>query len=315
MGFEGLLGNEQLKQNLRASAARGRLSHFYLICGPEGSGKHTLAQLISAAAVCSEQDKPCLRCNACRKVLSGNHPDVITVEDPDHKAVPVKLVRQYREDMFIRPNEAEKKVYLFPQELGIEGQNTLLKVLEEPPAYGICILLSNNAEALLPTIRSRCTELKLQALPNSVLRNQLEQSFPQAQPEDIEASIARSGGYLGQAKALLESGSLISEQTKAFAECFGKRDALGLTQLLASMEKWKRDQLIEELAQWSSLLHSALVCRSGLKVTAALSRDLSSQRSSQELMGAIAHLKKAMEYASGNVSVGAICGHLTWVLR
>lgn len=315
MGFEGFLGNEQLKQNLRASVARGRLSHFYLICGPEGSGKHTLAQLLAAAAVCKEQNKPCLRCNACRKVLSGNHPDVITVEDPDHKTVPVKLVRQYREDMFIRPNEAEKKVYVFSQELGVEGQNALLKLLEEPPAYGLCILLSNNAETLLPTIRSRCTELKLQALPNAVLQTQLKQAFPQAQQEDVDAAIARSGGYLGQAKALLESGNLISEQTKAFAESFGRRDALALTQLLASMEKWKRDQLIGELEQWCSLLHSALVCRSGLQVTAALSRELSSQRSSQELMRAITHLKKAMEYASGNVSVGAICGHLTWVLR
>ena len=315
MGFEGLLGNEQLKQNLRASVGRGRLSHFYLICGPEGSGKHTLAQLLAAAAVCKEQDKPCLRCNACRKVLSGNHPDVITVEDPDHKAVPVKLVRQYREDMFIRPNEADKKVYIFPQELGIESQNTLLKVLEEPPAYGICLLLSDNPEALLPTIRSRCTELRLQALPRALLQMQLKTAFPQAQQEDIDAAIARSGGYLGQATDLLQAGKLVSEQTEAFAQCFGRRDALELTRLLAGMEKWKRDQLIPELEQWVSLLHSALVCRSGMQVTSALSRELSSQRSSQELMRAISHLKKAILYAAGNVSVGAICGHLTWVLR
>jgi DNA polymerase-3 subunit delta' len=315
MGFESLLGNDRLKENLTASAARGRMSHFYLICGPEGSGKHTLAQLLAAAAVCREQDKPCLRCNACRKVLSSNHPDVITVVDPDHKEVAVKLVKQYREDMFIQPNEADKKVYIFPQALRIEGQNALLKILEEPPAYGVCLLLSDNPEALLPTIRSRCTELKLNPLPKGILQRELQLAFPKAQAEDISAAISRSGGYLGQAKKLMESGATVSEQTRIFAQCFGKKDSLGLLQLLAPMEKWKRDALVEELDQWEQLLHGAMLCRAGVQVPMALSRDLSAQRSPEELMGAIRQLKKVKEYAQGNVSPGAICGHLVWALR
>ena len=315
MGFESLLGNDRLKENLTASASRGRMSHFYLICGPEGSGRRTLAQLLAAAAVCREQEKPCLRCNACRKVLSGNHPDVITVTDPDHKEVAVKIVKQYREDMFIRPNEADKKVYIFPQPLRVEGQNALLKVLEEPPAYIVCLLLTDNPEALLPTIRSRCTELKLNSLPPRVLQRELLQAFPQAQPEDINAAITRSGGYLGQAKELLSSGTMISEQTKTFAHCFGKKDSFGLLQLLVPMEKWKRDQVIEELGQWVQLLHGAMLCRAGVQVPMALSRELSAQRSPEELMAAIRELKKVMEYAQGNVSPGAICGYLVWALR
>ena len=315
MGFESLLGNDRLKENLTASAARGRMSHFYLICGPRGSGKRTLARLLAAAAVCKEADKPCLRCNACRKVMSGNHPDIITVTDPDHKEVPVKMVKEYREDMFIRPNEADKKVYIFPQPLRVEGQNALLKVLEEPPAYGICLLLTDNPEALLPTIRSRCTELKLNGLPPKVLQRELLQAFPQAQPEDISAAIGRSGGYLGQAKELLASGSMVSEQTRAFAQCFGRKDSYGILQLLVPMEKWKRDQLMEELEQWIHLLHGAMLCRSGVQVPMALSRELSAQRSPEELMAAITQLKKVIEYAQGNVSAGAICGYLVWALR
>ena len=315
MGFEGLLGNDRLKDNLKASVDRGRLSHFYLICGPKGSGKQTLAQLLAAAAVCKEQDKPCLRCNACRKVLSGSHPDVITVTDPDHKEVAVSIVREIREDMFIRPNEADKKVYIFPQALRVEGQNALLKILEEPPAYGVNLLLTDNPEALLPTIRSRCTELKLHALPQGILKRELAQAFPKAQLEDIEAAISRSGGYLGQAKELLQSGAMVSDQTRAFAQCFGQKDSLALLQMLAPMEKWKRDPLIEELEQWIQLLHGALLCRSGVRVPMALSRELSAQRSPNELMTAIETLKKMKEYAQGNVSVGAICGYLAWALR
>ena len=67
MGFEMLLGNARLKDNLTAALGRGRISHFYLISGPEGSGKHTLARLLSAALMCSGADAPCLRCEACRK--------------------------------------------------------------------------------------------------------------------------------------------------------------------------------------------------------------------------------------------------------
>ena len=174
MAFETLLGNDRLKQNLAESLSKGRISHFYLISGPEGSGKHTLARLLAAAVLCREHRKPCLHCTPCRKVMEGNHPDFITVEDPEHKNVAVKIVRQFREDVFIRPNESDYKIYLFPQELGIEGQNALLKILEEPPKHGVFILLTDNPDKLLPTVRSRCTELKMLPLSEDILRKILQ---------------------------------------------------------------------------------------------------------------------------------------------
>ena len=127
MGFQELLGNEQLKQDLAQAFRRGQIGHFYLLCGPRGSGKHTLARLMAAAAQCESREKPCLTCHSCRKVLSGNHPDYITVDDPEKKTVPVDLIRDARADMYIRPNEGNKKIYLFPraQDMGIPGQNAL----------------------------------------------------------------------------------------------------------------------------------------------------------------------------------------------
>ena len=207
MAFGTLLGNDRLKKNLEESLTRGRISHFYLISGPSGSGKRTLARLLAAAILCKEEERPCLSCHVCRRVLEGNHPDVITVEDPEHKTTAVKIVRRFREDVFIRPNESDHKIYLFPQELGLEGQNALLKILEEPPKYGVFILLSDNPDKLLPTVRSRCTELKMQAIPGELLKKQLQKDFPQATNEDLEAAIRRSGGFLGQARELLSSGS------------------------------------------------------------------------------------------------------------
>ncbi len=315
MGFDTLLGNQRLKENLLAGVSRGRISHFYLISGPAGSGKRTLARLLAAALMCTGADKPCHTCSACRKVLADAHPDLITVTDPEHKNISVAQVRQVREEMFIRPNEAEKKIYLFPQPLGIEGQNALLKILEEPPSYGVFILLTENPEKLLTTVRSRCTELRMQSLPEPLLRQKLQESFPDADPDTVSAAIERSGGYLGQAQTLLAEGNAVTPQSESFVRSFSSRDPVGLVQTLVPMEKWKRDQLIDELNRWAALLQQALLCRSGVSVLSPMARQLGGERSSQELLQALRKLQKCIEYAQGNVSPAAICGYLEWALR
>lgn len=315
MGFEALLGNERLKENLKNSLKNQHISHFYLISGPEGSGKHTLARLLAAAALCENADAPCGACSSCRKVLEGIHPDVITVEDPEHKNVSVRLVRQAREDVFIRPNEGNRKVYIFPQELGLEGQNALLKILEEPPSYGIFLLLTDNPERLLPTVRSRCTELALKGLAPATLRRALAREFPDASDAALQAAIARSGGYLGQARALLEQGEALPPQTEQLLRSFIAKDALGLTRALVPMEKWKRDQLLQALEGWLCFFQEALACRNGLQPLHPLTRELAAKRTSQDLMNGISQLQKATEYAQSNVSVAAICGYLSWQLR
>lgn len=315
MAFETLLGNDRLKKNLSESLAKGHISHFYLISGPKGSGKHTLAKLLAEAILCEGSRKGCGSCVHCRKMRSGSHPDFITVEDPEHKNVAVKIVRQIRDDMFVRPNEASHKIYLFPQELGIEGQNALLKILEEPPSYGVFLLLTDNPDKLLPTVRSRCTELKLQALEEKTIRNQLRLDFPKASEEDIAAAIFRSGRFLGQARELLENGDALPPQTESFVKAFANKDSLLLTEVLVPMEKWKRDPLAEILAQWLELLEGALTNRSGITAVSGHSRELARQRSGVEIYEAVQALKKALTYTQSNVSPAAICGWLTWTLR
>ena len=217
--------------------------------------------------------------------------------------------------MFIRPTESDYKLYLFPQELGLEGQNALLKILEEPPKYGVFILLTDNPDKLLPTVRSRCTELKMQAIPEDILRSQLRRDFPQAQDEDLTAAMRRSGGFLGQARELLKSGDQIPPQTESFVRAFANRDALLLTQTLVPMEKWKRDALAEILGSWMGLMEEALASRSGVHAVSPLARQLAQLRTASDLRDALHVLKQALEYTQSNVSPAAVCGWLQWELR
>ena len=315
MAFEGLLGNERIKQNLSAAAAKDRFAHFYLISGPRGSGKHTLAKLLAAAMMCEAPNRPCGTCAACRKVMAGTHPDFITVDDPEHKNVAVKRIREARETIFVRPNEGRRKIYLFPQEMGIEGQNALLKVLEEPPAYGAFLILADNPEKLLPTIRSRCTELPLTAAAPSILRPWLAAQFPSAGAEDLEAAIGRSGGYPGQALEILKNGEELPPEVEAFVKCFAARDAMGLVSLLVPMERWKRDQALPVFTQWLAALQEGLSCRSGMPAPGRAAKALAGSRSSKDLLAAVNAMQKAIEYTQGNVSVAAVCGWLTYALR
>lgn len=317
MQFDSLLGNEQLKKNLSASIAAGHISHFYLISGPAGSGKRTLARLLGAAILCRGQQKPCLSCPACRKVMADAHPDFITVDDPEKKTVSVELVRQARADMYIQPNEADYKLYLFPraQDMGLPGQNALLKVLEEPPAYGVFLLLADNPNRLLPTVRSRCVELKLQPLERGVLLNRLRLDFPQAGGETLEAAWARSGGYLGVARQLLEEGDALSPQTQLFLQALCERNSLALLQALVPMEKWKRDALTQVLQQWLELTQGALCCRSGMDTVSPHQRSLAAARTSMALKQIISHLQKVIAYTQSNVSPAAVCGYLEWKLQ
>jgi hypothetical protein len=151
-------------------------------------------------------------------------------------------------------------------------------------------------------------------LSEKEMRGELHRRFPDASVDTIGAAMSRSGGYLGQAISLLE-GREEPQQTVDFAAAFAARNALGLTMVLAPMEKWKRDQLLPVLEQWVNLLEESLACRAGGRALSELSRTISAGRSASEILAAIRQLQKCIEYAQGNVSPAAVCGYLQWALR
>ncbi len=308
--FDGLLGNDALRARLSAEAAAGKLSHCYRLVGQEGSGKRTLARLLAAAALCTGEKPPCLSCRDCKKVLSGVHPDIITVDDPEKKIVPVDAVRAARSELFIRPNEGRRKILIFPraQDLNASGQNALLKILEEPPDYGMFLLLTPSSERLLPTIRSRSAELRLSPLPDGLLRSELLRRFPAAGPDALDAAVSRSGGFLGQAAALLETEP--PPQVAAFAEAWSKKDTLALLSLFCSMEKLKREQLSPVLEGLRRLTADALLAREGVPPASARARTVAGSHSPQKLLAAAALFEAALADVRANVNTATICAAL-----
>ena len=317
MRFDGFYGNEALRQRLSASFAAGKVSHCTLIAGPAGSGKRTLAAILAAAMQCTGGgDVPCHACTACRKVFSNQHPDVITVDDPDKKTVSVETVRAARADAFIRPNEGRRKIYIIPraQDLGPAAQNALLKLLEEPPQYAAFLLLATNPGALLPTIRSRAVQLNLSAVPQAQAMDYLRARFPDRDDATLRAAYDASGGFLGQAAEHL-TGSVWREETARFAACYASGDRLGLLRVLLPLEKAKRPELAAVLLEWRRLLTQALAASSGAPAASPEAAALCAKRTGAQLLAAAQCVRRGTELLDANVNTGAITSWLSAKLR
>ncbi len=315
MDFGDFQGNERLKRRL--DAGLDKLPHSILICGPRGAGKKTLATLLAAALECTgEGERPCRRCKACRKVFSGQHPDVIVADDASKKIVPVSLVRQVCADIAVHPNEGNRKIYIFPraQDLNAAAQNALLKAMEEPPPYGVFLLLTENAERQLPTIRSRCAQLTLSPLPPEQLSALLRKRFPDKTQAERDCACFQSGGYVGQAIELLDQAQGLLPQSEQFAEAFCAGSRLAILQVLAPMEKLKREQLLPVLDQWQALLEQAMRVRAGLPAAVVQCEKIARCRTNAELLRALEAIGDAREQAEANVGVGHICGALSVLL-
>lgn len=140
----------------------GRRPHTVIIEGDSKEERDSAAILLAASAVCTAEEKPCLRCNQCKKILDGQHPDMLVLKPSKKLKSGIislgELRDQYLSQASIKPNEADTKIYLFTDAgrlLREDSQNTLLKIIEEPPQSILFIFTAEKAKALLPTVRSR----------------------------------------------------------------------------------------------------------------------------------------------------------------
>lgn len=275
--------NERTYAQIRAAASRGALHHALLLSGSRGSGKHDLARYIAAAMECTaEGEKPCKVCPNCRKVFAGIHPDVITIRDEEHKIIPVDAMRTLCADVYIRPNEGNRKVYIFDDcgQLDSRCQDILLKTVEEGPRYAAFLFLSENAAAILPTIRSRCVELKLRSPEEGASEN-----------SEMADRAVELGDYL----------------------CQMREDVL--VSYLCSLEsaKLKRTDLAVFFSAARDLCAAALLSLYGRKppeIYGEMPEKLAKNLTKEQLAGIIDILQNYQEQSAFNVGIGHMLGAL-----
>ena len=228
----------------------------------------------------------------------------------------VDPIRAARSDMFIRPNEGKRKIYIIPrgQDMNESAQNALLKILEEPPDYGVFLILSTNAERLLPTIRSRCAELQLGPVEQDEALPFLRQRMPDKPDGILRAAYLRAGGFLGQVLTLLQDAE-DEPFVRQFAAAYAARDRMALLRVLLPMEKAKREQLLPALQQLRACICGALAQRGGLDAASESAAQIVASRSGSELMQASDSIQTAIDALMANASAGAVVGYLTMKLR
>lgn len=320
MDLSALAGNAALKEQLSAQEKGRGLSHAYLISGPAGSGKRTLARLLAAAMVCTGQgEKPCMGCPACKKAMGGIHPDIIQVGE-DGKDITVGQAREARSDAYIRPNEGARKVYIFhnAQNMNPSAQNALLKLLEEGPAYAAFLLLTENPGAVLTTIRSRCEALALTPVSQAEAESWLARRFPAVPTPQRRSAAGLCGGVLGQAAALLEGGQegdALWAGAVELLELLSKKDELETAVWCAGLEKWDRDELAQMLGRATALLRDALaIQRGGRVLTHGQAQNRAAEKAAgldgKELLRLVSLLEKLRMDAQFHVSAGIMAGAL-----
>ncbi len=206
--FADIIGQEKIVKNLMGAVRDHNVSHAYIINGERSAGKEFIAEIFAQALNCeAEGVDPCGECHSCKRALSKNHPDIIHVTHEKPNTIGVEDVRrQINGDMGIKPYSGPYKIYIMneAEKMTPQAQNALLKTLEEPPAYGVILLLTTSLEAMLPTILSRCVVLDMKPVADDLVRRYLmeEIRIPDYKA-DVCAAFAR--GNIGKAKALAVS--------------------------------------------------------------------------------------------------------------
>lgn len=207
-GFKDVVGHTEIIQYIKTAVGQGKVSHAYILNGERGSGKKLLANLFAQTLQCEKGgEEACYECHSCRQAISGNHPDIILVSHEKPNTISVDDIRtQINEDIQVKPYSGKYKIYIVPEAdlMTVQAQNALLKTIEEPPSYAVILLLTENAQSLLPTICSRCVMLKLRNIKDRLVKKYLMEEL---QIPDYKADVctAFAQGNIGRAVMLANS--------------------------------------------------------------------------------------------------------------
>ncbi len=229
MYFDNIIGQEFAKKYLTNSIKKNKINHAYMFEGIDGIGKGKFSEELSKILLDTEN--------------INSSPDYINIY-PDGNSIKIAQIRKLQIDIIIKPHK-QYKIYIINQadSMTIEAQNALLKTLEEPPEYAIIILITNNKESLLDTIKSRCEIIKFLPISISDLSKYLINKGIDENRAQLLATFSR--GSIQKAIELSESAefSIMRDEIQTYIEVILDKDIIDILEIPTSMEKYKKDAI------------------------------------------------------------------------
>lgn len=265
-GWSAVAGQDRAVRLLTKVLEQNKVAHAYLFVGPAGSGKRSVALLLARSLCCRQPgsgSQPCGACVPCRKLAEGNHPEVELLQ-PEGATHRISDLRNLQARIWRRPAEGPCRVIIIDaaERMQAAAANSLLKILEEPPGHCVFMLLTENAAAVLPTIRSRCQGVVFTPLPAAAIEQVLTTRHGIA-PALARSVAALAGGSIGQALRLAADPAVGERRELAQNLLAALPDSDDSACLQAAEALEKRPDLAEVLLQLQVGLRDLLVQRCG----------------------------------------------------
>jgi len=227
MLFKDVVEQEHVVRTLKNSVSEGRIAHAYLFCGTRGTGKTTMAKILSRAVNCLEpkDGDPCNTCEICTGIAAGSILDVVEIDAASNNSV--DNIRDLRDEVIYSPSKARYKVYIIDEVhmLSTGAFNALLKTLEEPPPHVVFILATTEPHKLPGTILSRCQRFDFRRIPVDSIAARVEFIAGESGIKinrDASKLIARlSDGALRDAISILDQCMSLGNKELAFDDVLG----------------------------------------------------------------------------------------------
>jgi DNA polymerase-3 subunit delta' len=312
--WEVIAGHDGQVAMLRTMLTAGRVPHALLFTGPAGIGKMLAARALAAALLCGGgRDEACGACQPCRLAEQGAHPDLIVLT-ADGASLKIDQIRALQHEAALAPYYGVARVFIVEDadRLTTQAANSLLKILEEPPAGTVFILTAVSQYALLPTIVSRCRVFAFRPLAPDVLANLLKGRGATAAAAEVAARL--SGGRVAEALALLAEGGLARrDEAVALVAALPKGGAALVWTQGTALDKLEAAELAAFLRHLSQVLRDLLVIVSGREELvlnrdmAATLRGLAAAWDAPRLDEALRAVREAVRAMEGNANTRLTC--------
>lgn len=238
-GFQEILGHEQIIEHFKNAITMDKVSHAYILNGPDLSGKRMLAEAFAMTLQCEKKGtEPCMECHSCKQAIGRNQPDIIYLQHEKPNTISVDDIRtQINNDIVVKPYSSPYKIYIIDEaeKMNVQAQNALLKTIEEPPKYAIILLLTTNAETFLPTILSRCIRLDFKVVSDEKIKAYLMQKY-EIPDYKADVCVAFAQGNVGKAVKLAESDDF-NEIKNAAIQLIKRLDDIELYEMTAAIKQ------------------------------------------------------------------------------